>query len=291
MADWNKAGKVGWSRSLRWWKHGGVLHISVVFSWDLGHAEELARSHKGKVVAGGPAVKLCGAPWADETPEETPFDVLAMHNPLATFTTRGCPNSCAYCAVPKLEGVFRELKTWKLNPIVCDNNLVAASRKHFARVIESLRPFPFVDFNQGFEAGRFTPWHANEIAKLHHPKVRFAFDYAANEKSVADAIQTARSAGLRNRDLGVYVLLGWKDTPEDALYRLEKVREWGIRPNPMRYQPLDVYRRNDYVAPGWNERLLRDVMKYYSRLRWLEHLTFEEYQKSDDLPLLEALHG
>ena len=290
MASWNKTGKIGWSRGIRWWKANRTLYLSVVFTWDLDRAAQLASQHKGRVVAGGPAIKLCGASWADETPDETPYDVLAMHNPLATFTTRGCPNRCAFCAVPKLEGDFRELQSWKRCPLVCDNNLTAASHRHFARVIESLRAFPAVDFNQGLEARRFTSWHAGEIAKLHHPRVRFAFDRPNDEAAVADAISTARAAGLR--DFGVYVLFGVRDTPDEALYRLEKVREWGIRPNPMRYQPLDASQRNEYVAPGWNERLLRDVMRYYAKLRWLEHLTFKQYRESHayDMPLLAGLN-
>jgi len=51
-----------------------------------------------------------GAPWADDTPDEAPVDVLRLHNPDATFTTRGCPRACPFCAVPRIEGKFRELR-------------------------------------------------------------------------------------------------------------------------------------------------------------------------------------
>ena len=264
-----------WRKGIAQWRVGHTLYLSVPFTWLLAEAEAIGRKHKGGVVAGGPAVDLCGAEWA-ETPGTCPYDTLSMHNPLATFTTRGCPNACAFCAVPRIEGDFRELPTWKPAPLVCDNNLLAASRAHFTRVIDSLVPFPACDFNQGLDARRFTRWHANQIARLRWPRVRFAYDHVRDEAAVAEAIMTAREAGIGT--LGVYVLVGFNDTPDDARYRLDKVREWGILPNPMRYQPLDATEKNAYVAPGWTDDELRRMCRYYSRLNWLSHIPYEDYQ-------------
>ena len=273
-----------WRKGIASWGVGDTLYLSVPFTWLLREAEAMARKHKGPVIAGGPAVDLCGADWA-ETPPTCPYDTLAMHNPLATFTTRGCPNRCAFCAVPRIEGEFRELADWKPAPVVCDNNIMAASKRHFARVVESLRLFPRVDFNQGLDARLFTAWHADQLAMLRTVKVRFALDHVNMTGPVADAIGTARKAGLH--DFGVYVLVGYHDTPDDALHRLETVRAWGVRPNPMRYQPLDATEKNAYIAPGWTDAELRRMCRYYSRLRWLEHIPYEEFQ-ADLGPLFTA---
>jgi len=268
-----------WRKGIAAWNCGDTLYLSVPFTWMLAEAEQMAKAHNGPVVAGGPAVSLMGVDWA-ETPDECPFDVLAMHNPCATFTTRGCPNRCRFCAVPKIEGDFRELDTWKPAPIVCDNNIMAARRKHFTRVIDSLLPFPHVDFNQGLDARLFSPWHASQLARLQSVKVRFALDHTNEEGIVTDAIRTARAAGLR--EFGVYVLIGFNDTPDDALYRLEAVRLIDIRPNPMRYQPLGATEKDAYVAPGWTALELRRMMRYYSRLRWLEHIPYADYSPVAD---------
>ena len=269
---------VQWKKNIVKWKVGKTLYLSVPFTWLLDEARVLAEEHKGPVLAGGPAVDLIGAPWATETPRKCPYDVLSMHNPLATFTTRGCIRACAFCAVPKIEGGFRELIDWKPAPIVCDNNFFAASHSHIERVIDKLAVFPSVDFNQGLDARILSPWHLDQLKRLQHVKIRFAFDHVNNESAVSDAVNIAKAAGFR--DFGMYVLIGFKDTPIDAEYRLETVRSWGIRPNPMRYQPLDALAKNAHVGNGWTDNELKRMTRYYSRLRWLEHIPFADYKDS-----------
>ena len=270
-----------WKKDVVQWRCGRTLYLSVPFTWLLSQAEQIAAKHKGKIIAGGPAVKLMGAPWADETPETCDFDVLSFHNPCATFTTRGCPNRCGFCAVPRIEGEFRELPSWKPAPLGCDNNLLASSKRHFVKVIDSLLPFPEVDFNQGLDARLFQDWHASEIARLHHARVRFSFDHVSLESVVADAVARARKHGLK--DIGIYVLIGFNDTPADALHRLSLVKSWGLLPNPMRFHPLDALEHNSYVAPQWTEYEMKRMTRYWARQVYLGHVPYEEYQPEGTL--------
>jgi len=261
-----------WLKDIAQWRIKNTLYLSVVFSWDLQKALRVQEESKLKVVIGGPAAKLAGI----ESPEPLPFSPLQFHNPLATFTTRGCPNACEFCAVPKIEGGLRELPSWEIKPVICDNNLLAASQQHFDRVIDSFKPLPYVDFNQGLDAYLFTDHHARRMGELKAACVRFAFDSVNDETAVMDAIARARAHGLK--DIGVYVLFGFQDTPDDAKYRLEKIRSLGIRPNPMRYQPLNCQKKNSFVEKGWMKKQLEDTERYYARLRYLEHIPFEEYR-------------
>lgn len=272
---------MSWSKQVVSWKVGKTLYLSVPFSWMLSTARDLAEGHKGPTEAGGPAAILNreSISWAN-VKENCDYDVLSMHNPLATFTTRGCIRSCQFCAVPKIEGEFRELKNYKSAPIVCDNNFLAASKEHIYKAISKLSVFPYVDFNQGLDARLFTSWHAEQLARLKAVKVRFSLDHKNQIDIVEKAVKTARKAGLK--DFGVYVLVGFKDTPDDAYQRLEIVRSWNIFPNPMRYQPLDAAAKNSYVGEGWTEIELRRYMRYYSRLIFLGHIPFSEYRHGDD---------
>lgn len=256
-----------WRKGIASWKCGETLYISVPFTWLMGEAEKMASLHRGQVMIGGPGTMK---------PTECPgFSPLLFHNPAATFTTRGCPNRCPFCAVPKLEPEFKEIPDFRPAPVVCDNNLLAASKKHLERVVDRLRPFPLVDFNQGLEARKFTPEVADLFGRL-RCKVRFSFDWIEAEAEVKQAVDLCRAR--TTKDIGIYVLIGFNDTPEEARYKLETVRSWGIRPNPMRYQPLKAKKKNEYVAPGWTELELARMVDYYSLLRWYEHIPYEDFK-------------
>ena len=42
-----------WAKRVVQWRCGDTLYLSVVFSWQLAEAEQIAAEHKGNVVAGG----------------------------------------------------------------------------------------------------------------------------------------------------------------------------------------------------------------------------------------------
>jgi len=280
-----------WNKNLKTWKIGNIIYISIVFSWQIEEAKVLSKKHDGKIIVGGPSAifnrsKINFA----EFQKETDFDVLGMQNPLATFTTRGCSRKCEFCAVPTIDGEFRELKNYKINPVICDNNFLVASKKHIEKVIDKIKHFAKVDFNQGLDARLINDWHFDQFCRLKDIKLRFAFDSIQYESCVIDAITKAKRLGFK--DIGVYVLIGFNDTPGDAFYRLEKIRKYGIRPNVMRYQPLDAHYKNGFVAENWTEIELTRMTRYYSRLRWLEHIPFEHYKKADDATadLFELAH-
>jgi len=167
---------------------------------------------------------------------------------------------------------------------VCDDNLLACSRRHFDRVVDSLKGIREVDFCQGLDATLLTPHHAQRLAELHLYRVRLAWDDIRLESKVMDAVDLLLHAGIPMYKIRVYVLVGFDDSPEDARYRCETLKKRGIRPNPMRYQPLDALRKNSYVAPGWTERQLRDFMRYWARQRWLEWFSQDSYRRPRKRP-------
>ena len=268
-----------WLKDIASWQIGNTLYLSVVFSWDVDRAICMAREHKGRVVVGGPAAMLNREAFAAiAEPQAVCEEVepILFHNPLASFSTRGCPNKCEFCAVPKVEGDLYQVTNFRPAPMMCDNNFLAATMNHQRRVVSELERFDLVDFNQGLDARLFTPERADNLGRL-RLHARFAFDHANTEVAVHDAIELCRKRTTKR--VSVYVLIGFKDTPDDALYRLEKVREWGAEPNPMRYQPLDAKQRNGYVAPGWTDRQLKDMMRFYSNMRFFRKVPFSEYQE------------
>lgn len=271
-----------WRKGIAQWTVKDRLYLSVVFTWDLPEARDIAAASKKKVIAGGPACKLMPDYLAGvaKVEDSTVFPALAFHNPMATFTSRGCDNSCDFCAVPRMEGPLREFEDYEVRPIICDNNLLGCSKKHFDRVIDRHKALPFVDFNQGLESDLFTPHHASRMAELKKPMLRFAFDHVNEEGRVMDSIDIAHRAGLK--DVGCYVLFNHHDTPEDTLYRLELLRSKGVLPNPMRYQPLNSVHKDSHIGKHWTELDIKRVQRYYSKLCFLGHVPFADYNPQDE---------
>lgn len=274
---------MGWSGGLLEWSENGRSYLSVVFSWKKQDAFQRAvwlGANGNDVFIGGPAA-YADPGFFDGVAKVAPpiDDVVYRHNKKATFTTRGCIRDCPFCIVPKAEPEYLELAEWPVRPIVCDNNLLASSDRHFDTVIDKLKPLQGIDFNQGLDARLMTKHHADRLAELDMRFVRLAWDWIGIEKQWMSAFETLRSAGFPKSKIKTYVLIGFNDTPDDALYRLEAVKSLGVDPFPMRYQPLDSVKRNQYVAPAWSESQLRDFTRYWSKLRFLRKVPFSEYKR------------
>ncbi|HUW09779.1 MAG TPA: hypothetical protein VM537_08615 [Anaerolineae bacterium] len=83
----------GWNGGLAEWADGGTAYLSVAFTWDLQRAYQRGswlRQEGYPVRAGGPAVSLMPEMLADVAELGGEVDALPRHNPMATFTTRGC---------------------------------------------------------------------------------------------------------------------------------------------------------------------------------------------------------
>lgn len=263
---------MSWTNGTAEWTEGQTAYISVPFTWDLQKAymrRAWLEAEGYTVKMGGPAVRLITGQSGD-------IDALPHHNPDATFTSRGCIRRCSFCAVPKIEGDLRELPTWEPRPIVCDNNLLACSVAHFDKVVDSLKPLKGIDFNQGLDARLLSKHHADRLAEL-DCTVRLAWDNTQTGNQFMAAYERIRKAQIPKSRIQVYVLIGFNDTPDDALFRLRTLWNMGVKPNPMRYQPLGALKRNSYVAPAWTEGELLRYMKYWSRLAWYGGIPFDEW--------------
>jgi hypothetical protein len=272
-----------WPKKTITWVERDKAFVSVPFTWNLPRAYSTCvwlKQEGYEVNAGGPAVSLMPEYLKDVAHIGKEINALPHHNTMATFTSRGCIRSCSFCAVPKIEGELRELKEWEPKPIVCDNNLLACSQRHFDSVIDRLKPIQGVDFNQGLDARLLTDHHVDRLKELSLALVRFSWDNIASESIVIDSIKRMIAAGFPKGRIRVYVLFGFNDSPDDALYRFETLKKLGLpKNNPQRYQPLDALTKNEYVAPNWTHRELQRFMRYWSEQRWLSKVPFNEFEE------------
>lgn len=290
---WQKRRRLsGWSGGYIEWVESHTAFLSVVFSWMLPHALERARywSFFGyRVLVGGPAVLLNPGFFGGFAEEGSNIPgILQRHNSSATRSTIGCIRQCPFCAVWRTEGELQELpdEKWPILPLECSNNILASSIDFFDHVIDRYLSSSVVgiDFNQGLDARLLTEHHAGQLAELHRvgklARIRLAWDDLETESRFRKAHSALVSAGIPKSKISVYVLIGYQDTLQDALYRLSEI--WALKswPNPMRYQPLNARKKNEYVSPNWTEGELKRYVKYWSNLRWLSGVPFGEYRLS-----------
>lgn len=183
------------------------------------------------------------------------------------FSHRGCVNHCPYCAVPIMEPSEGEIRVKSIRHLIApghrkiilwDNNLLGAT--NWRELIAELKEIGLpVDFNQGLDARLVTEEVAQEFKGLRIDPVRMAYDIPAEKKALERAIPALKEAGFKLRDIIVYVLYNFQDSPEEFLERLCDLIEWGVVAYPMRFEPLDSLQKNQYVAKKWTAEQLEMV--------------------------------
>jgi len=268
-----------WSKKIITWEDDLCRYYSIVFTWDLFEwSQQIQPELSGKkIVVGGPAVQLMPELVPDWIEFGGDIPALHRHNPDATRTSTGCIRRCAFCAVPEMEGDLKELSEWEVKPMIIDNNLLACSRKHFDRVIDKLKLLTWCDFNQGLDIRLLSNHHARAFTNLRNPIIRLSFDVMNLECYLRWAIDKLLRVCIPKKQIRVYVLIGFRDTPEDALYRLNVIKELGLKPFAMRYQPLNAKIKNEYVAPGWTNKELIKFMSYWTNFRHVAGIPFNEF--------------
>jgi len=208
-------------------------HVSCLFTWDRREAGRLAEEW----AAQGYKVELGGPAFGGESSEFEPG--LYVKNG-ATITSRGCIRHCPFCFVPEREGPLRTLEI-KPGWDILDNNLLACPRKHVEAVLAMLNEQPrAARFTGGIDARLCRPWFAARLAAMRLDILYMAYDMPETWSAVERTIGLMRGAGIGQRKVGCYVLVGYEgDTLADAERRLSMVLECGGMPFAMYYRGAD----------------------------------------------------
>jgi len=227
------------------------IHISVTFSWDLKEAERLEREWKqvATVKIGGPAIGMPGG-------EFVPGEYLRKGY---VITSRGCPNRCWFCSVPKREGGIRELpirEGWN----VLDDNLLACSDQHISAVFSMLANQGCkAEFTGGLEAARLKKWHVEALGAICPKQIFFAYDTNDDLEPLRGAGKMLHEVGFERHVMRCYVLIGYpRDTIVAAERRLRETVEAGFYPMAMLYR--DVSGRTEAEWKRFQRRWARPAM-------------------------------
>lgn len=212
------------------------IHVSCTFTWDIEWCEELVRSWERwfpgiPVKLGGPAI---AEPIGDFTPG------LYVKKGIV-YTSRGCPKYCGWCLVHKREGCIRELPI-KPGYIIQDNNFLACSRAHRAKVYEMLKAQRSgAKFAGGLDTEFLEQWDVDQWMGMRINELWFACDFPEALKMLE--LTAGMLKDFPRRKKRCYVLIGYKDeTISAAEERLEAVWDLGFMPFAQYYKPPEGHR-------------------------------------------------
>lgn len=236
------------------WDEADQVHVSVAFTWDIPWAEWAVKqwSPVAPVTVGGPAFNTPGGDFVPGMYMKKGY----------VITSRGCPNRCWFCQVPRREGgLLRELPVtdgW----IITDDNLLACSDGHINEVFDMLKRQPKrPQFCGGLEAKLLTPTMASRLKELKPESIFFAYDTPDDLEPLRQAGKYLLDAGFTkaSHKMKAYVLCGYpKDTTENAFKRVCETWEAGFFPMAMIYRDKkgDINREWKKFQDEWTNPII-----------------------------------
>lgn len=146
------------------------------------------------------------------------------------YITRGCPNNCRWCIVPKKEGKIHRYRDWHdlVRPdsdklVLMDNNILACD--YGIKQLESLINSGYkIDLNQGMDARLVTDEIAQILSKIKWIRyLRFSCDSIPQIAAIHKTAELLGQYGVKPYRLFIYLLV--TENLDNAEYRVEQLKK------------------------------------------------------------------
>ena len=193
------------------------------------------------------------------------------------FLTRGCPNRCRWCIVPKKEGRLKPYMDvdeiavdGRDNLILMDNNILA-SDYGLSQIEKIVRRKLRVDFNQGLDARLVTDDVARLLARVKWIKrIRFGCDTPGQIADCERATTLIDRYGYKGEYFFYCILL------DDFRESFNRVNHW--RAKGRRFlthaQPYRDPNTPHQVVPQWQ----KDLARWTDRKELYQSIDFKDYE-------------
>lgn len=257
-----------------------VVYMSKIFSFTPDYAYVI--SNADKVVRGGTGYDLHTVldPEVDAVqPDYSLYPEIDAKTAYG-FLTRGCPNKCKWCVVPRKEGDIRPYMDvddiaieGRTQLILMDNNVLASDYglQQIEKIIE--RGYR-VDFNQALDARLVTDEVAQLLARVKWMKcIRFGCDTKGQIAECDRAVELINKYGYRGEYFFYCILIG------DEQECLARINHWHSKGH--RYMPYaQPYRNPDIKSKVTPPRWQTDMARWCNRKEVLMACEYKDYSWS-----------
>lgn len=281
----NRGGQISWASPM---EHYDIVYMSKVFNFS---PDDTYIYDADKIIKGGTGYDpLSQLP--DEIDRLQPEYSIYPNIPKDTaygFLTRGCPNKCRWCVVPKKEGAIRPYMDvdeiaieGRRKLVLMDNNILAAGDYCIQQLQKIIERGYRVDFNQALDARLVTDEIAQLLAKvkwLDNNCIRFGCDTHGQIAECERAMNMINRYGFT----GQYFLYTMLTSDFRECY--ERITYWWHRTQETRashqgryvYPHAQPYRDPNnphHIIPQWQKDMAGWVNK---KAHFVAH-SFEEFE-------------
>ncbi len=191
------------------------------------------------------------------------------------FTTRGCPNNCPFCIVPKKEGYIRphadiaEFWNGQKDTVLLDNNILASD--HGINQLEWSIGRTKIDCNQGLDARLISKseYIQNLLGRVKWSSViRMACDHHSQMEAVKKSVDGIREKSGKVHEFFVYTLI--TNDYEDSLARINFLRKMHrVQPYAQPYRDFT----NNQDPPIWQKDMARwaNMKAAFRTIEWNDY--------------------
>lgn len=244
-------------------KHYDVVYMSKIFNYTKDYEKNL---NADKIVRGGTGYDIYS-----RLPEDMEFVVpdYSIYPDIDKktaygFLTRGCPNKCKWCIVPRKEGAVKpymdvdDVATNGRNKLILmDNNILAC--EYGLQQIEKIAERGYrVDFNQALDARLVTDKVAKLLAKVRWlNQIRFGCDTPRQIQECERAMKMIDEYRGKPASYLMYTMIG--SDFEEAVSRLSHWKPYKrVRIVAQPFRDVDNPKQ---VIPKWQKDLARWAMR------------------------------
>lgn len=298
IARWHKqqGDSVEWASPIF---HYDRVYMSKVFNFS---PDDTTIYDADEIIRGGTGYDIASR-LPDEMDRLQPDYSIYPHIPTDTaygFLTRGCPNKCPWCVVPRKEGKIRPYMDCdeiaidgRTKLVLMDNNILAAgdyAKEQLQKIIE--RGYR-VDFNQALDARLVTDEFAKLLANIRwiDRRIRFGCDTHGQIEECERAISLINSYGYRG-EYFLYTMIGGKSDFKESY---ERTHYWWVRNQELRksHQPniypyAQPYRDPDNprnCPPQWQ----KDMAFWCNKHMIFQLVEFKDFQPRKGFKCTEYL--